>query len=249
MTDSIFKREDRDGDELDVYRGNAGALTFHATEHVDHTLISVHLDRTAVLRLRDALTAWIGDQDDPRPVPNYTTPVDVHTMIIETLARVLPLHQSPQASVPAPLCTTPGCDRFPESSGHFEHDPEPHDVGHPGSAADSLLWDENAAPLCDGVRPLGVDADDECPACAHLWAVHAAPAPSAPRQLVGCECGHRWGVHGGSKCHAWDGAKECGCTRRTQADINNGVRGQSADFTEQHAPECNVFDCTCGGAS
>jgi hypothetical protein len=147
---------------------------------------------------------------------------------------VLPLPRSPQAGTP--LCTLPGCGRFPASSEHFEHDPEPHDVGHP-----------EPEPLCHRTRPADAHPASRCTWCGWLWEQHS-PAPSAPRQLVGCECGHRWGVHGGGKCHAWDGAKECGCTRRTQADINNGVRGQSADFTEQHAPECNVFDCTCGGA-
>jgi hypothetical protein len=222
MADSIFRYEDRDGDELDVYRGNAGALTFHATKAEDSALTSVHLNPEAVLQLRDALTAWVGFST---PEPGFTTPSDVRAIVTKMLADVLPLHQAPQAAVPAPLCTLPGCDKFPASSEHFEHDPEPRDVGHPEpyagdewvpltgtswhnmSAADNLLWAENAAPLCDGVRPLGVDADDECPACAHLWAVHAAPAPSAPRQLVGCECGHGWGVH-----EAISG----GCTARVQ---------------------------------
>jgi hypothetical protein len=168
------------------------------------------------------------------PTPGITTS-DVQTMVrgfqlmAEQLARVLPLHQAPQAAVPAPLCTLPGCDKFPASSEHFEHDPEPRDVGHPepdgeddwepligttwhnmSLSAAGRLWDENAAALCDGVRPLGVDADDECPACAHLWAVHAAPAPSAPRQLVGCECGHRTATHLLSSGCAVNG---CACTR------------------------------------
>ena len=98
-----------------------------------------------------------------------------------------------------------------------------------------------AEPLCHRVIPQEAHLASRCTFCGHLWAAHkpaeADPEPkevghpeepvTAPRQLVGCECGHRWGVHGGAQCHAAldDGEGDrCTCTRRTQADVNNGVR-------------------------
>jgi hypothetical protein len=232
---NIFKHKDSDGDSLDVRTYGTEELRFAATA-------AMYLDVEAVLRLREALTDWIGDRDVTYPQPGFTTPSDVRFIVAEMLAQVRPLHQSPQAEQPdwtsmEGWCTIPGCDKFPGVSQHFEHDPEPmrcrtcgqsrsawgmvhqcdtdpepHDVGHP-RPADSSLWDEDARPLCDGIRPLGVNADDECPSCDHLWAVHAAPAPSAPKQLVGCECGHGWGVHGGNGCHAEKGDGYCTCKR------------------------------------
>lgn len=117
-------------------------------------------------------------------------------------------------------------------------------------------------PLCHRVIPAEAHAASRCTFCGHLWTMHrlADPEPHdvghpedpettrevrVPRQLTGCECGHRWGVHGGSACHAYG----CGCTKALPADVNNGKAPYSGgcDCTHAYADHdaCGCLKCEC----
>lgn len=197
------------------------------------------LSREAVMRLHTALGEWLYPTGVTLPVAPLT-PSDVKALVAQTVAEILPLHQSPQNRY-VDACAT---------------DPEPRDVGHPSAPAwDDVIWNAPVAvtvtcPECRLPDPTHLPACTQRPGwsapvplptectCTHRYAyVHDADgctyseckcaftrtsqSAPAPRSLVGCECGHRWGLHGRGKCHAWDGARECTCTRRTQADDNN----------------------------
>jgi len=103
-----------------------------------------------------------------------------------------------------------------------QRDPEPRDVGHP-----------EPEPLCNRLIPAGAHFASRCTFCGWLWLQHKPigvlcrlcqapwtdghgqpgdPCAGAPRQLVGCECGHGWGVHvRGLDCTGHGGT--CKCTR------------------------------------
>jgi len=111
-----------------------------------------------------------------------------------------------------------------------QRDPEPRDVGHP-----------EPEPLCDRLIPAGAHFASRCTFCGWLWLQHKPtgvlcrlcqapwtdghgqpgdPCAGAPRQLVGCVCGHRWGAHGPHGCMAPygdsynpDDLLHCECTR------------------------------------
>jgi hypothetical protein len=115
-------------------------------------------------------------------------------------------------------------------------------------------------PLCHRVIPAEAHAASRCTFCGHLWTMHrlADPEPHdvghpedpettrevrVPRQLTGCECGHRWGVHGGSACHAYG----CGCTEALLADGKAPYSG-GCECTHAYADHdvCGCLKCECG---
>lgn len=137
--ESIFRHRDRDGDELDVW-ALENALLFHNTSRTGE-LVTARLERGDILRLANALDTWLHNEreeapshaEDPEPI--YTALV--RRLVAEEVARVLPLHQSPQAASDGlateimNMCQIVGCDLIPSRTWHLEHDPEPQDVGHP----------------------------------------------------------------------------------------------------------------------
>lgn len=89
-----------------------------------------------------------------------------------------------------------------------ETDPEPRDVGHPDdspcTAKTQPEWDPDG--MCDGCGYTWAMHDPDlnrsypqCGLCKKLWhdghGQPGDPCASAPKQLVGCECGHRWDMH------------------------------------------------------
>lgn len=111
--------------------------------------------------------------------------------------------------------TVPATDPEPHDVGH-PLDPV-------GTSWSDRIWNVSGPVKCTITIPAGVVLTDPCGMCGHLWIIHErAPKPPAPpqtpcglcgkpwhdghgypgdpcamgpRQLVGCECGHRWGAH------------------------------------------------------
>lgn len=219
---AIFEHEDSAGDAFKITGSpRVGELALYWAED---NASYVNLPRSVVRDLRDALNRWLDEQQrhDPNPAGSNTAPpyeTLVRRLVAEEVARVLPLHQSPQAAmVPDPdaehgwakapgFCTIEGCKLTVTTTDHLEHDPEPKAVGHP--EAPGIDWTDKS-----GVRY------EYCGGCGHSWSRHGVgagncnvrvhtrwgtsacgceairadrvqtPAPS------GCECGHSWGVHG-----------------------------------------------------
>lgn len=70
-------------------------------------------------------------------------------------------------------------------------------------------------PVCGCIRAADTDTGTQCPRCGHEhWSdtrcMHSREV-EAPRRLVGCECGHRWGVHAVAEMNG--GCTVCECTR------------------------------------
>ncbi len=216
----IFRYTDRDGDYLRVDARHPDRLRFRAgTDDGGRSDDGAHasdVDRHNVLALHAALGAWLYP----------TAPGTPDTTLLEQMVRkaaedavtaILPLHLSGARSQSVSI------------------DPEPHDVGHA----------EEPAPPCTRVRPGNAHPVSWCAFCGHLWSVHADPTPlervrefyrstlspeavvPAPKQLVGCECGHRWGVHSKSPrlgCFATGKDYEgdplvCECTRTRESAL------------------------------
>lgn len=140
---AIFTHTDRDGDEMEILQAmySGPALLVHTA--TGDRAISVRIPRSDVLRLANALDLWLNSEgvrvsapaEDQEPI--YTALV--RRLVAEEVARVLPLHQAPQAAVPEPdaeagweeapdFCTIVGCERFPKLGDHLEHGPEPKEV-------------------------------------------------------------------------------------------------------------------------
>jgi hypothetical protein len=214
MTDDTFRYTDPDGDRLTVTPAGMGLVLATYGKDGGSEGWAVRLaDRTSVRYLHAFLGRFLGETRLPSHVatPAQLTPADVRAIVAEAIAeeraRVQPLWQAPQAAEGARFCELPGCPKFPYTEKHFEHDPEPHDVGHP-----------EPEPICDRPIPADVHQASRCTFCGWLWAQHhwevivpgcwlcqapwtdghgqpGDPCAGAPRQLIGCECGHRWGVH------------------------------------------------------
>ena len=209
MTDIFESAPDKDGDFIDVTSPlePTGDLVFSVYRAERQVWNSSYVTRAEVIKLYDALGRWLGEDPTPEQSratappapPAYATEDRVRAMIAEA---VLPLYESPQATVP---------------------DPDPHDVGHPDPAPEVM---------CTRVQPLqGVHPATRCTWCGFLWTDHptfaeqlqkvgeAAAKVMAPyKQLLGCECGHGWGVHSPDRCSAvhrpLGGAlHQCTCTR------------------------------------
>lgn len=196
---AIFVHRDCDGDELEVSEAHedwserhSGSLAFMVTHHSNEQTSALPRDR--VRSLRDALNRWLDEQQsrDPNPAGSNTAPpyeTLVRQLVAEEVARVMPLHQSPQAAmVPEPqhasntglaLCLDPFCTK---PRDHAEHDPEPQAVGHP--EAPGIDWTDKS-----GVRY------EYCTECGHSWSRHGVGAGNcnvlrvhARGGYVGCGC-------------------------------------------------------------
>lgn len=185
----LFSHTDNDGDVAWLSESGRSQLILRAPRGAE-------LDHAAATALRDALTAWLGGALTPAPTAPVTVD-DVRTLIAEALAearagQVQPLWTAPQTEVP--FCEIPDCLKFPATAKHFEHDPEPGDVGHPRPAADP------------------VDAALADPAVNWSDRLFGKSVPvKVPRQLVGCECGHRWDLHDEGGCFVI--GHDCKCHR------------------------------------
>jgi len=244
---AIFTYADYDGDELDVHdnpeRGTP-ALVFHSTRNNDRTrtLVSVQLSREEVTKLHAALGEWL--------YPAYAGTPD--TSLLERMVRKA---AEDAVSAVLPLAARPGAghidvDPEPRDVGHPEPTWDdklwgsmdgPESGGPCGELAKrgvrlsdpcqacGYLWAlHRAQPVCGCIRT-GAPIGEQCPDCAHWHRTGTrCMKPSevqAPRQLVGCECGHRWGLHGGAACHGQiSGGRTCECTRLTQADAHRGLQ-------------------------
>lgn len=182
---AIFVHKDCDGDELEVSEAHEdwserhrGSLAFMVTHHSNEQTSALPRDR--VRDLVDALNRWLDEQQrhDPNPAGSNTAPpyeTLVRRLVAEEVARVLPLHQSPQAAmVPDPdaehgwakapgFCTIDGCKLTVTTTDHLEHDPEPQAVGHP--EAPGIDWTDKS-----GVRY------EYCGGCGHSWSRHGVGA-------------------------------------------------------------------------
>jgi len=165
---SIFVHRDNDGDELDVHRSPETLIVHSIREH-DGELTSVGLDREAVSRLYDALGEWLYSTGVPLPDHSLIEQL-IRRAAEDAVVTVLPLNlrpdvQSRYVDAGTASCVIPGCKLFPGMTQHFEHDPEPREVGHPGPTWDDKLWGASASSVV------------------------------VPKQLVGCECGHPGALH------------------------------------------------------
>jgi|GEM_PF-6719879 len=124
----------------------------------------------------------------------------------------------PHVFRPCPVCECGWRETDPEP-----HDVG-HPLDPVGTSWSDRIWNAPEPVRCTIPAPAGALLTDTCPMCGYLWMLHQrAPKPSerplrtpcglcgkpwsdvhgqpgdpctgAPRQLVGCECGHRWGVH------------------------------------------------------
>lgn len=102
---------------------------------------------------------------------------------------------APRPDEPA-YCRIDGCT-FPSTPGavHFEHDPEPHDVGHPGPVDGDITPDSatgsKAQAMAKWEAELQRDAThgDYCAPCGHAWRAHwSAQGCTATLGKGHCEC-------------------------------------------------------------
>lgn len=222
---AIFEHEDSAGDAFKITGSpRVGELALYWAED---NASYVNLPRSVVRDLRDALNRWLDEQQrhDPNPAGSNTAPpyeTLVRRLVAEEVARVLPLHQSPQAAmVPDPdaehgwakapgFCTIEGCKLTVTTTDHLEHDPEPQAVGHP--EAPGIDWTDKS-----GVRY------EYCTECGHVWGAHS---PSDVR-------------HG---CGAILGKGRCGC-EAIRADQRPPVAPDSSRYDGEGEPV--KAECTC----
>lgn len=237
--DRIFASQDRNGDALNVYELEDPTKLAFVTEGLRN---NPFLERKQILELHGVLGEWLAET----PVctaPQGLTEDRVRELIAEALKPV-------ESEGYARYCETPGCEEFPGTERHFEHDPEPHEVGHPEPASACRCHDANGnsidvtEPLCHRAAPEGAHEATRCTFCGWLWSRHSPhpgaprqvrtpecglckqpwtdghgqpgdPCADAPKQLVGCECGHRWGMHvyGFGCIRVLPGLQQCTCER------------------------------------
>lgn len=158
----LFAHADAGGDEFWIDPSpRMGELALYWSG--DNPTLYVNLPRNRVRDLRDALNRWLDEQqrNDPNPAgagalaqpawvePNPRGPYHalvrrlVTEEVAKEVARVLPLHLSPQAAIQA--------------------DPEPQDVGHSEEPADSSR----------AARTARLNAQTYCDRCGHSWRVHS----------------------------------------------------------------------------
>jgi|SRR5687768_1707944 len=215
MSTLFSSTPDKDGDHLEVDTIEDPARLLFTT--AGDSYASAYVIRDEVTALRDVLTAWLDGTRLPSHVarPKPVTVDDVRTLIAEAMAearagQVQPLWAAPQTE--AAFCEIPGCSKFPATAKHFEHDPEPGDVGHPRPATACTCHDS------DGNSVLTADPVDAAladPAVNWSDRLFGKSVPvKLPRQLVGCECGHRWSTHASDGCHQRldEYGDQCTCT-------------------------------------
>lgn len=231
---AIFKITDADGDGFDICESDRRG-TLRLALQPDS--IWTRLERGDVRNLRDALNRWLDEQqrNDPNPAgrrapaePPYTSLV--RRLVAEEVARVLPLHQSPQAAVHEyatntglGLCTDTACtypfDHSAES--HAEHDPEPQAVGHPEAPA--VDWSDKLFGRAE--YPEGLKFD-YCTGCGHSWGAHGD-----------------WGT-GKHQCDSQLGKDRCGCTRRRGA-ADECTCTHKMTYAHSSKYGCTLAGCKC----
>lgn len=178
MTTLFSSTPDRDGDyvEVETYVDQPGKILVTAHNSSENAWAAAFVNRTEVVKLRDFLSKLLADPSGVTDLPTEdhqpVTEDRVRQLIAEALKAPKPLHEAPQAAIP-------------------ELPPEE---------------------LCHRTQPLlNVHAAIRCTFCGFLWTDHptvgevvakataafgeVAARLSAPKQLVGCKCGHRWATH------------------------------------------------------
>jgi len=245
---AIFTHRDEDGDEIE-FIGRTGGPNGELMASISSDRVRpyhTYLDRAAVTRLHAALGEWLFPAYAGTPDTSLLERM-VRKAAEDAVSAVLPLAARPGAGH-----IDVDVDPEPRDVGHPEPtwddklwsrtDPfDPEGGGPCGELAKrgvrlddpcracGYTWSlHRAQPVCGCLRS-GAPIGEQCPDCAH-WHRPGTRCmkPSevqAPKRLVGCECGHRWGLHGGAACHGQiSGGRTCGCTRLTQADANRGIR-------------------------
>lgn len=243
---AIFQHTDCDGDsaELLADSGDPQEDLILMTAHRNGTSkIGVRLDRAAALRLANALDMHL-HQDDWNGEPEPVYEALVRRLVAEEVARVLPLHQSPQAAVERlanalivppeavheyatntglALCTDTACT-YPfdhRAESHAEHDPEPQAVGHPEAPA--VDWSDKLFGRAE--YPEGLKFD-YCTGCGHSWGAHGD-----------------WGT-GKHQCDSQLGKDRCGCTlRRGAADECTCTHKMTYAHSSKYG--CTLAGCKC----
>jgi len=248
--DRIFASQDRHGDALNVYELEDPSKLAFVTEGLRN---NPFLERRQILELHGVLGEWLAETP-ARTAPQGLTEDRVRELIAEALKPVVqPLSRRLREDLDrwvadsegyARYCEIPGCTEFPGAEAHFEHDPDPHEVGHPEPASACRCHDANGnsidvtEALCHRAAPEGAHEAARCTFCGWLWSRHSPhpaaprqvitlkcelckqpwtdghgqpgdPCAGAPKQLVGCGCGHGWGVHDETGCAR---ARNGGCT-------------------------------------
>lgn len=161
----------------------------------------------------------------------------------------------------------------------FRPEPDAQDGGIPaGNSWSDLIWNGDAPVCCTIPVPTGTVLTDTCGMCGHLWTLHERtpeperpptipcglcgkpwhdghgypgdPCVGAPKQLVGCECGHGWGAHSTAfGCTAAN--RECECTRTapSAAVTPEPVKAACTCHRHSHTPgengPCTHEGCFC----
>lgn len=264
---AIFNHTDCDGDSMEILAEDGEDMVVLFFNQDGWRAGGIRLDPVAEERLYAVLAERLGERDDNLgPEPIYTALV--RRLVAEEVARVLPLHQSPQATVrcagtaccePHPLdpqasvpepdaeygwlngpdfCTIQGCDRFPKLGYHLEHDPEPQEVGHP------------VKPHTPSVH---LTTEDDCKAAHCAAARHLSERPTVDwsDKLFGkaeyapglsfdycTSCGHGWSSHG------FDDRQVAGCTAQLGKNRCGctRMRGETGGVEQPAGTEL----CRCG---
>jgi hypothetical protein len=254
---------DSDGDyaEVDVSRDLPGTLIFSTYYAYRQTWNSARITRVDVTRLYNALGQWLGEDptlEQPAP-PAPLTAADVRAIASEVVAEALAQRGALDISNGVSFCRIPGCMLFPGTAEHFEHDPEPRDVGHPGpvTLAQALADPTPASMDMLWGQPPQVEVHRvECGLCKAPWSdghgQPGDPCTGAPKQLVGCECGHRWGVHGETGCVGNLASCTCERTPPVETECECGHRwgvhvaqGCSADNWDCECTRTSPVEPTC----
>lgn len=175
-----FEWEDEDGDRITVSDAlgefHEGGLIANIYRTCGESA-GAFLPRERAERLYDALGAWLyPTSPTPAANPVHTratlNPSDVRSIVAEHVAEVVPLYLAGFAAArPCHHCSKTTCrgGDCVWNGKEQEADPEPRDVGHPGS--DGGPCD---APLKTGQRYSEVHAE-----CGYLWALHTPVSPGA----------------------------------------------------------------------
>ena len=213
MDQYLFQHTDHEGDRLfvrSIVRSSThpGYLIFGSEDSEENEAVAVRHDRHVVQDLYRAIGRWLDDEcaADPSnvaqtaadPEPIYTALI--RRLVTEEVARVLPLHQTPQAAVPDPYCHIPNCgwgscNKHPDGCKTCVSDPEPHDVGHAEAPAKPHPTDWSDALFGKAEYEGHGLKFDYCVKCGHGWGAHVPTG--AP----------------GRGCTAQLGKDRCACTR------------------------------------
>lgn len=231
---AIFTHRDEDGDSMEIIERTRDSLMVSVAAGMNRPS-NAYVSRDAALRLHAALGDWLFPTYSGTPDTTLLERM-VRKAAQDAVSAVLPLAARPGAghrtvTDPEPRDVghpEPGptwddqlwsrVDPFdPESAGPCQElAPRAARLSDPCQGC-GYAWALHRMhpPVCGCIRAADTDTGTQCPRCGHEhWSDTRCMHPrevQAPRRLVGCECGHRWGVHAVAEMNG--GCTVCECTR------------------------------------